>query len=307
VHTGETHGLTSTLCIQVSFTCRAQIVKIDPDIDALLSAPLLSDLGRNLEGAQMTHKAAFTAVKTVKAYERIVEQIETAISKRELRPGDRLPSERELMLTFEVSRSTIREALRVLESTGLVRSRPGDPRGPEVLQASPTILSKTVNRLVRLETIALSELVEFRIMLEGTACTLAAQRRTEVQLNEMRSAVDTMQAEVAHGPVAFSRADVAFHVSVWAASQNQLLQICGEATRGALIDMVTDELDRAPDSQARMELSLAHDREILAAISAGDGATAGRLARSFVIEYYGDIISPESREALGNVAHAAPA
>ncbi|SEN21960.1 FadR family transcriptional regulator [Cryobacterium sp. TMT1-3] len=247
----------------------------------------------------MTHKAAFTAVKTVKAYERVVEQIETAIGRRELRPGDRLPSERELMLTFEVSRSTIREALRVLESTGLVRSRPGDPRGPEVLQASPAILAKTVSRLVRLETVALSELVEFRIMLEGTACTLAAQHRTEAQLNEMRAAVDAMQQEVARGPVAFSRADVAFHVSVWAASQNQLLQICGEATRGALIDMVTDELDRAPDSQARMELSLAHDREILAAISAGDGASAGRLARSFIIEYYGDIISSQSRSALG--------
>ena len=247
----------------------------------------------------MTSPAAFTPVKTVKAYERVVEQIESAISKRELRPGDRLPSERELMLTFEVSRSTIREALRVLESTGLVRSRPGDPRGPEVLQASPAILTKTVNRLVRLDTIALSELVEFRIMLEGAACSLAAQHRTDEQLQTMRAAVAAMQAEVVNGPIAFSRADVAFHVSIWAASHNQLIQICGEATRGALIDMVTDELDRSPDSQARMELSLAHDREILAAISAGDGPTAGRLARSFVIEYYGGLMPPNTRAALG--------
>jgi len=247
----------------------------------------------------MTSSAAFTPVKTVKAYERVVEQIESAISKRELKPGDRLPSERELMLTFEVSRSTIREALRVLESIGLVRSRPGDPRGPEVLQASPAILTKTVNRLVRLDTIALSELVEFRIMLEGAACSLAAQHRTDEQLQTIRAAVEAMQAEVVNGPIAFSRADVAFHVSIWAASHNQLIQICGEATRGALIDMVTDELDRSPDSQARMELSLAHDREIFAAISAGDGATAGRLARSFVIEYYGGLMPPNTRAALG--------
>lgn len=246
----------------------------------------------------MSQQAAFTPVKTVKAYERVVEQIESAISKRELRPGDRLPSERELMLTFEVSRSTIREALRVLESTGLVRSRPGDPRGPEVLQISPAMLTKTVNRLVRLDTIALSELVEFRIMLEGTACTLAAQHRTPEQLQTMREAVDTMQAEVAKGPTAFGRADVAFHVSVWAASHNQLMQICGAATRGALIDLVTEGLDRATDSRAKMELSLAHDREILEAISAGDGATAGRLARSFVIEYYGDLMESEVRAAL---------
>ncbi len=248
----------------------------------------------------MTQHASFTAVKTVKAYERVVEQIENAISTRELRPGDRLPSERELMLTFEVSRSTIREALRVLESTGLVRSRPGDPRGPEVLQASPAMLTKTVNRLVRLDTIALSELVEFRIMLEGTACALAAQHRTGEQLEAMQSAVDSMEAAITRGPMAFSQADVAFHVSIWAASHNQLMQICGEATRGALIDMVTDGLDRSPDSEAKMRLSLSHDREILAAISAGDGAKAGHLARAFVIEYYGDVMKPEGRTLLGN-------
>lgn len=246
----------------------------------------------------MPNPIAFTPVKTVKAYERVVEQIESAISKRELRPGDRLPSERELMLTFEVSRSTIREALRVLESIGLVRSRPGDPRGPEVLQASLATLTKNVNRLVRLESIGLSELVEFRIMLEGSACTLAAQHRTLQQLQSMCDAVDAMQAAITNGPVAFSQADVAFHVSVWAASQNQLMQICGEAARGALIDMVTDELDRAPDSQAKMELSLSHDREILAAISAGDGPVAGRLARSFVMEYYGDVMNSSERAAL---------
>ena len=246
----------------------------------------------------MTHKAAFTPVKTVKAYERVVEQIERAISNRELRPGDRLPSERELMLTFEVSRSTIREALRVLESTGLVRSRPGDPRGPEVLQASPVMLAKTVSRLVRLDTIGLSELVEFRIMLEGAACSLAAQHRTPEQLHAMQDAVETMRTEIANGPIAFGRADVAFHASIWAASHNQLMQICGEATRGALIDMVTGGLDRAADSQAKMELSLAHDREILAAISDGDSVSAGRLARSFVIEYYGELLPSTDRSAL---------
>lgn len=79
----------------------------------------------------------FQPVQPVRAYQRIVEQIEEALSRGDLVPGQRLPSERELVTQFAVSRSTVREALRVLESNGMVRSRPGDPNGPEILPFSP--------------------------------------------------------------------------------------------------------------------------------------------------------------------------
>jgi len=72
----------------------------------------------------------FQQVQPVRLYQRIVEQIEDALARGELKPGQRLPSERELVVQFGASRSTVREALRVLESNGVVRSRPGDPDGP---------------------------------------------------------------------------------------------------------------------------------------------------------------------------------
>ncbi|MGO4599699.1 FadR/GntR family transcriptional regulator [Terrabacter sp. 2RAF25] len=78
----------------------------------------------------------FEPVRSVRLYERIVEQVEEAIARGELRPGERLPSERELVVQFGTSRATVREALRVLESNGVVRSRPGDPNGPEAARAS---------------------------------------------------------------------------------------------------------------------------------------------------------------------------
>ena len=90
----------------------------------------------------MSEGPRFQPVQPVRAYQRIVEQVEEALARGDLRPGQRLPSERELVAQFEVSRSTVREALRVLESNGVVRSRPGDPNGPEVLPFSPAALRK---------------------------------------------------------------------------------------------------------------------------------------------------------------------
>ncbi|MGI8717025.1 MAG: FadR/GntR family transcriptional regulator, partial [Lapillicoccus sp.] len=81
----------------------------------------------------MSEVPAFRPVTSVRLSQGIVEQVEQALASGELRPGQRLPSERELVVQFGASRSTVREALRVLESTGVVRSRPGDPHGPEVL------------------------------------------------------------------------------------------------------------------------------------------------------------------------------
>ena len=97
----------------------------------------------------MSERNQFRPVQPVRAYERIVEQVEDAMARGELKPGQRLPSERELVTQFAVSRSTVREALRVLASNGVVRSRPGDPRGPEVLAFSTNGLAKQMTRLTR--------------------------------------------------------------------------------------------------------------------------------------------------------------
>ncbi len=99
---------------------------------------------------------AFETVRPVRLYERIVEQVEEAIASGELRPGQRLPSERELVVQFGTSRATVREALRVLESNGVVRSRPGDPNGPEILPFTTGGLTKQMRRLARADGLTLS-------------------------------------------------------------------------------------------------------------------------------------------------------
>src|SRR6478752_6604235 len=134
----------------------------------------------------------FETVRPVRLYERIVEQVEEAIATGELRPGQRLPSERELVVQFGTSRSTVREALRVLESNGVVRSRPGDPHGPEILPFSQSALRKQMVRLARVDELTLSELIGFRMIMDGAAIQVASRLRTPEELDELEETLVAM-------------------------------------------------------------------------------------------------------------------
>ena len=237
----------------------------------------------------------FEPVSAVRAYERVVEQVEQAVLSGRLRPGQRLPSERELMAQFGVSRSTIREALRVLQSDGLVRSRPGDPRGPEVLGASPAALQKSLERLARAESLGLAELLQFRMILEGSAYRLAAELRTEEDLAELGAALAAMDAS---GYAEFSRADVAFHDIVARASRNPLIVVCAKVVRGVALDLIEGKLESARDRDALMRASIAHHTEVLKAVRDGDGPLAERLARRALYDYYAEYVSPDERVVL---------
>lgn len=238
----------------------------------------------------------FEPVTAVRAYERVVEQVEQAVLSGELSPGDRLPSERELMAQFGVSRSTVREALRVLQAGDVIRSRAGDPRGPEVLGASPATLEKSMRRLARAEHLGLGELLQFRMLLEGSAYLLAARLRTDEQLAEMSAALETMRHETDYHR--FSRADVAFHDAIARATNNPLIVVCGEVVRGVVLDLIEDKLAHADDRRALMRASLRHHEEVLAAVRGGDGELASRLARRALHDYYADYLPAAERPRL---------
>jgi len=233
----------------------------------------------------------FEPVRPVRAYQSIVEQVEDRVLRGLLRPGQRLPSEREMTAQFGVSRSTVREALRVLESDGLIRSRPGDPNGPEVLPFSPTALRKSITRLVRVDEIGLAELVQFRMLLEGSANLLAAR------LAAMGDALAEMERALDRGYEEFSRADVAFHDTVATASRNVLIQVCSDVVRGVVLSLISQKIADAPDRRSLMERSLRHHAEVLDAVRRRDGPLAARLARESLYDYYADYV-PEAERPL---------
>jgi DNA-binding FadR family transcriptional regulator len=244
----------------------------------------------------------FQPARPVRAYERVVEQIESALLRGELRAGERLPGERELMRQFEVSRSTVREALRVLESNGLVRSRPGDPSGPELLAFTPDVLRKALTRLAAGAGITLNELLQFRVVLDGSTAHLAALLRTPEQLAEMEAALAAMRESVGGDRAAFSRADVDFHEAVARASRNQLLRVCSEVVRHAALQLIADRIAQAPDRVELMHTWLRRHTDVYEAIRAGDPALAARRAKLDLYEYYGPHLPPDEQQTLQHLA-----
>ncbi|MET0236623.1 MAG: FadR/GntR family transcriptional regulator [Kibdelosporangium sp.] len=239
----------------------------------------------------------FSPVSPVRAYERVVEQIEEAVLSGRLGPGSRLPSERDLMTQFGVGRSTIREALRVLQSNGLVQSRAGDPRGPEILPPSSSPLQKSMSRLARASSMSLAELLQFRMLLEGSAYQLAAELHTAAQLAEIETALSDMTAAADIGYTEFSTADVTFHDAVARATQNSLIVVCSNVVRGVVVELITDRLEHATNRRALMQAYLEHHSEVLQAIRDRDGPLASRLSRHALHDSYAEYL-PEPDRAL---------
>ncbi|RZU22332.1 DNA-binding FadR family transcriptional regulator [Kribbella rubisoli] len=246
----------------------------------------------------MTTGPKFSPVQPVRAYERIVEQVEDALASGDLVPGQRLPSERELVAQFAVSRSTVREALRVLESNGVVRSRPGDPNGPEILPFSQSALRKQMVRLARVDELTLSELIGFRMIMDGAAIQVASRLRTPEELDELEETLVAMRAAIDVDFDAFSQADLAFHELIARISRNSLIQTCNEVVRGVVLSLISDKISHAPNSRALMLESLHHHADVVDAIRTGNGHAAARLARQNMYDYYGGYVPDSEQETL---------
>jgi GntR family transcriptional repressor for pyruvate dehydrogenase complex len=240
----------------------------------------------------------FRPVQPVRAYQRIVEQVEDALARGELAPGQRLPSERELVTQFAVSRSTVREALRVLESNGVVRSRPGDPNGPEILPFSQIALRKQIVRLARVEELTLSELIGFRMIMDGAAIQVASRLRTPEELDELEETLVAMRTAIDVDFDAFSQADLAFHELIARISRNSLIQTCNEVVRGVVLSLISDKIAHAPNGHALMLESLHHHAEVVDAIRTGNGNAAARLARQNMFDYYAGYLPDAEQETL---------
>jgi len=118
----------------------------------------------------------FKEVIPVRLYENVMKQIVDLIKNNELKPGDKLPPERELAEKFSISRGSLREAFRVLESRGLIKSKPGG--GRFIREVGKDVLIGSENIILRLEKSSMLELWEARKVFEFKVAELAAQRVT---------------------------------------------------------------------------------------------------------------------------------
>lgn len=166
----------------------------------------------------MNEKLSFQALSPHKLVDDVVHQLQHKISTGEIRPGDKLPTEPELMELMGVGRSTIREAVRVLVHAGLLEKKQGFGT---YLKAAPVIQEPLTHRLHRAE---LMEVYEVRKMLELEISRLAALRRDEEDLRRMRELLDAravaLQQRDREG---YIKSDIDFHMSVALASKNTVI------------------------------------------------------------------------------------
>ncbi|HYY02958.1 MAG TPA: FadR/GntR family transcriptional regulator [Gaiellaceae bacterium] len=165
-----------------------------------------------------------------KTYELVADRLTEEISSRTLSEGDLLPPERELVASFGVGRSSVREALRMLESRGLIESR---GNGTFAVAPLRNALNHGLHLLLASDEADTAELFEVRRILEGETAALAATRRTQSDLRRMASAVAAMEEGLAD-EATFIDADLRFHLTLAEATRNRVVTHLMHAIRELL-------------------------------------------------------------------------
>lgn len=159
-------------------------------------------------------------IKTKKIYEEIVEQIKQLIIDGQIRAGDKLPSERQLIESFRVSRASIREALSALEMMGLLEIRTGE--GAYIRQHQTDSMAASLTWAVAMEKNAVLELLEIRKMLEVQAAGQAAERATKEDLDIIERLLAGMRLEMYSLGSIGEKSDYLFHYNIAKATHNNI-------------------------------------------------------------------------------------
>jgi GntR family transcriptional regulator, transcriptional repressor for pyruvate dehydrogenase complex len=218
-----------------------------------------------------------------KTYELVADRLVELIGARSLRSGDQLPTERELTESFGVGRSSIREALRMLESQGVIRPGTG---GAFTVASAGNTLNSSLRLLLSLDEVQVHEVFELRIILECEAAALAAARRDAVHLELMDAATTAMEESLTSGSeLDFIEGDLQFHLAIAEASANRLvlhsMQAVRDVIRRALVSIF-----HIPHSPER---AIGEHRDIRAAIADADAERARSAMRAHLVRVETDV------------------
>jgi DNA-binding FadR family transcriptional regulator len=167
----------------------------------------------------------FQAAKQTKVFQDVVEQIQSAILDGRLKTGDTLPSERQLKEMFNISRGTLREALRVLEQKGLIEIKLGVGGGSVVKKVNAEQVSESLGLLIQSQKVSLNHLAEFREDVEGIVAARAAKRSTNADIEQLKKLVAAARKCVDAGPAqrnAFIEIDKQIHMTLARVAENPI-------------------------------------------------------------------------------------
>jgi GntR family transcriptional repressor for pyruvate dehydrogenase complex len=207
------------------------------------------------------------AVLAPSTRDRVVEHVRRLIENGRLKPGDRLPSERDLALELGVSRPSVRSGLEALESMGVVVSRRG--AGNFIAAGPPDLGIEPLSLLASLHGFTPNEMFEARLVLEVGVAGLAAQHATAEHLAAMAEEVTEMFASL-EDPAAFLRHDVRFHRAIASGCGNRVLAALMEMVAAQFYELRKETVENARDLRESAEMH----RRIFRAIRARDPEAA---------------------------------
>ena len=198
------------------------------------------------------------------------------IMNKDVVTGDFLPPEPVLCKDLGVSRSTLREAVSILESRGLVKRMHG--QGVKIVEESQRATTDMLQLLVKRNGLTINELIEVRNIIEVKSAELAAERATTEDVASIKKALQIMQTKnVSLND--YAKADIEFHIAVAQATHNSVLILIIETIRPLLHDVIMTTLK----SNSRPEQSLHYHEKIFSAIENGDKQNASKAMMEHLI------------------------
>lgn len=223
----------------------------------------------------------------MRTHEIVLARIEADLAAGRWGLGERLPAERALAEELGVSRPSVREALRVLEAMGIVRTAVGSgpDAGATVIDRPAAGLGAAVRLHVASGTLVVRDVVETRVLLETWAVGQAAATAGGAGLSEAVALLDTMD-DTSLDPARFRELDAAFHVALVRLAGNVLVEAVMTGLRGAIesyVEVGTERLEDWPRTAVRLR---AEHRAVLDAVARGDGAGAADAVREHIEGFY---------------------
>jgi GntR family transcriptional repressor for pyruvate dehydrogenase complex len=250
----------------------------------------ISDLmGRLVSVIKENHN--YAPIQSNKVFEQVAVQIEQRILKGELRSGDRLPTEREMAEQFHVSRTAVREAMKILAQKGLVDMRPG--RGTIVIDGAQEAMQHSIGLVMKLklgEVGGSDNLVEVRAILETEIAALAAARASDEEISAMREAIMAMDESLDDAD-AFIEADNSFHEALARATQNTLILILVNS----IVNPLSEQRKQIFEVEGGPQRGQIHHRRILDSIIRRDPEAARAAMRSHLQQVREDVRASTER------------
>lgn len=220
----------------------------------------------------------FSRVIAGRASELIVDQIRLLIRDGQLKPGDRLPAERDLGEKFGVSRVTVREALRGLEANGMVTIKVGARGGAFVTAPTSERVGDSIVDLLTMSNLTAGEVTEARQVLELGIIPIVCERATEQDIADLLEICDRGDAELAKGSYPMSLS-AEFHSRVARATHNSAIAMLSESFHGPTLTSLQSVKELHPEMGQRGNKE---HRQFVLAVSKGDVEKATAVMRTHI-------------------------